>query len=88
MPLQRGSDSRGKYYRWGGHGKKYYYNNGKTKKKAKRHAIIQGYAIEKNMKGRHKKQKGGGLNDDYYLPYLKYRARVAEYQLQHLNQKN
>ena len=54
MPLRRGRDSKGSYYQWGNSRKKYYYGSESSRKKAKQHAIIQGYAIEKSQSRRGK----------------------------------
>lgn len=47
MPAIRGKDSNGCYYRWGGHGKKYYYaaNNPASRERARQKANLQGRAI-------------------------------------------
>ncbi len=46
MPVRRGSDSRGPYYQWGDHGKKYHYTSGdaESREKAKKAAGRQGAA--------------------------------------------
>lgn len=46
MPVHPGTDSKGSYYQWGGHGKKYYYKKGNkaSKAKAKKRAGKQGAA--------------------------------------------
>lgn len=48
MPVQRNKDSIGCFYRWGNHGKKYYYipNNKKSRMIAKNKASKQGKAIK------------------------------------------
>jgi hypothetical protein len=48
MPLQNGRDAKGPYYRWGNHGKKYYYiaGNAKSRQIAKTKAMRQARAIE------------------------------------------
>lgn len=48
MPVQRGSDSNGPYYRWGDSGKKYYYtsNSVTSRENAKDKARRQGAAIK------------------------------------------
>ena len=51
MPLRHGKN----YYVWGNSRKKYYYANEADRKKAKRRAIIQGYAIEKSEEREGKK---------------------------------
>ena len=44
MPIKRGTDTKGSFYRWGSRGKKYYYKTGNTssrnraKQKAQRQA--------------------------------------------------
>lgn len=45
MPIINSSDKRGRYYKWGKSGKKYYYNTERGKKRAKSKAIAQGRAI-------------------------------------------
>jgi hypothetical protein len=52
MPLRRGRDSKGSFYRWG-HQKKYYYfpSDPDSRKSAKRKAIKQGVTIGKMMSG-------------------------------------
>lgn len=47
MPVQRGKDSKGPYYRWGKNGKKYHYTSGNksSRDRAKKKAWIQGKAI-------------------------------------------
>lgn len=46
MPVHRGEDSDGPYYRWGDSGKKYHYEAGdeESRKKAKEKAKRQGQA--------------------------------------------
>ena len=44
MPVQQGKDRKGKFYRWGGHGKKYYFSSERTRKGAKTKAGKQGQA--------------------------------------------
>jgi len=44
MPVQQGKDRKGKFYRWGGHGKKYYFSSERTRKGAKLKAGKQGQA--------------------------------------------
>jgi len=46
MPVQNGSDSKGKFYRWGKSGKKYYYSDGVSETRAKNKALKQGRAIK------------------------------------------
>ena len=48
MPVQSGRDSHGPFYRWGEHGKKYYYiaNNIRSRTLAKDKAAKQGRAIK------------------------------------------
>lgn len=48
MPVQRGHDSKGSYYRWGQHGAKYYYTAGNASSRTKAHdkAARQGRAIK------------------------------------------
>jgi len=41
MPIKKAKDSKGKYYQWGNHGKKYYtkqYGDARARKKAERQA--------------------------------------------------
>lgn len=47
MPVQRGRDSQGSFYRWGNSGKKYYYIPGskRSRELAKQKALKQGRAI-------------------------------------------
>lgn len=47
MPVRRGKDSKGTYYKWGDSGKKYYYETGnkKSREKAKEKARTQARAI-------------------------------------------
>jgi len=51
MPVQRGRDNQGSFYRWGEHGKKYYYttNNDTSRKYAAERARKQGIAIKINQ---------------------------------------
>lgn len=48
MPVQRGINKQGSFYRWGNHGKKYYYIVGSklSRKIAKNKALRQGRAIK------------------------------------------
>jgi len=48
MPVMRGEDSEGYFYRYGKSGKKYYYNPNKkqSREKAKHLASIQGKAVK------------------------------------------
>jgi len=48
MPVRRGKDSKGPFYRWGFSGKKYYYLSGnkRSREVAFRKAFIQGKAIQ------------------------------------------
>jgi YHS domain-containing protein len=50
MPIIKSKDKKGKFYKYGKTGKKYYYCNEKERKKAMQKAIKQGYAIEQNKK--------------------------------------
>lgn len=47
MPVKRGTDSKGAFYRWGNSGKKYHYTvgNGKSRERAKKQAERQARAI-------------------------------------------
>lgn len=47
MPIHRESDSKGSYYQWGNHGKKYYYVSGneRSRKIAYSKAVKQARAI-------------------------------------------
>jgi hypothetical protein len=46
MPVQRGKDSKGPYYQWGGSGKKYHYTPGNKRSRdlAREKATKQGQA--------------------------------------------
>jgi hypothetical protein len=46
MPVRRGNDSKGPFYRWGGEGKKYHYTSGNKSSRdaAKKKAEKQGQA--------------------------------------------
>ncbi len=46
MPVHRGQDSKGPYYQWGNHGKKYHYKSGsqRSRELAKDKAHKQGVA--------------------------------------------
>ena len=46
MPVRLGRDKRGRFYRWGGHGKKYYFKTARAGKLAKIKAARQGRAVE------------------------------------------
>lgn len=48
MPVERGRDKDGTFYRWGKSGKKYYYtpNNKQSREQAKTKALRQGRAIK------------------------------------------
>ena len=48
MPVARGKDSKGPFYRWGEHGKKYYYKSGSVQSRnlAQDKAARQGRAIK------------------------------------------
>lgn len=52
MPVQRGSDSGGPYYRWGSKGKKYHYESGNPRSAAaaKASARRQGKAAHADRK--------------------------------------
>lgn len=54
MPLQHGKDTTGNYYRFGPHGKKYYYDNAFPiqKSNARIKAMRQGAAISISKKKR------------------------------------
>lgn len=43
MPIYQGRDTKGDYYQWGNHGKRYYYkvNSERDRKNAHRKAIMQ-----------------------------------------------
>lgn len=45
MPVHTGSDTKGKFYQWGSHGKKYYYTTERSKQIAFKKAQRQGIAI-------------------------------------------
>jgi hypothetical protein len=46
MPVRRGNDSKGPYYQWGDHGRKYHYTAGdpSSRERAKKGATRQGQA--------------------------------------------
>lgn len=46
MPIYRRKDSKGTYYQWGNHGKKYYYtpNNIRSREMARKKAVKQAQA--------------------------------------------
>ena len=44
MPVRTGKDKKGRFARWGGHGKKYYFKTEAAKTAAKRKATKQGQA--------------------------------------------
>jgi len=46
MPVEKGKDSKGKFYRWGKSGKKYYYSDRSSETRAKNKASKQGRAIK------------------------------------------
>lgn len=48
MPVNRGKDKDGPYYRWGEHGKKYHYISGNKRSRsiAREKALKQGKAIK------------------------------------------
>lgn len=50
MPVHRGRDSSGSFYRWGQRGKKYYYttNSQNSRDNAKEKALRQGRATKAN----------------------------------------
>lgn len=54
MPVRRGDDSRGPYYRWGEKGKKYYYKPGDkaSRTRARNKAARQGRAIKASQSRR------------------------------------
>src|SRR5437870_82807 len=54
MPLRQGHNKTGKYYVWGNSRTKHYYKSEAERKRAKQHAIIQAYAIEKSLARRGK----------------------------------
>jgi hypothetical protein len=45
MPLRQGSDSKGHFYQWGYHGKKYYWFSPSERCRARKKALRQGNAI-------------------------------------------
>ena len=47
MPVERGEDSRGAFYRWGKQGKKYRYTTEAGRKRAKAKATLQGRAAQR-----------------------------------------
>ena len=52
MPLHRGHDEKGPYFKWGKHGKKYHYkaHNERSRTLAKEHAERQGRAEHAHKK--------------------------------------
>ena len=50
MPIHEGTDSLGKYYQYGGHGKRYYFFDNKSKKEAYTKAKKQAAAIHMKSK--------------------------------------
>lgn len=75
MPVHRGEDKEGPYYQWGDSGKKYHYESGDkaSRKKAKKQAHEQGYAIEKSMERQgEKEQRGAGAHHKYRKYKTKY----------------
>lgn len=72
MPVQKGNDSNGSYFRWGEHGKKYYFdsNSNRSKQLARKKAEKQGRAI-KASQARSFYSHGGSI--DYYKQYLIYK---------------
>lgn len=48
MPVKRGSDSKGPFFRWGTRGAKYHYTSGNksSRERARRKAAKQGQAIK------------------------------------------
>jgi hypothetical protein len=63
MPVQRGKDSKGSYYRWGGSGAKYRYTPGSkaSRRRAKEDAKLQGRAI-KTMQNVYLKRRNNDAN--------------------------
>jgi hypothetical protein len=51
MPIQRGVDSKGNFYRWGSEGKKYHYivKNAESRAQAKKRAEKQGAAVHASI---------------------------------------
>lgn len=74
MPVERGTDEKGPFYRWGQHGKKYRYTSGnkRGREMAKRRANKQARAIFANYDRRRaqpeEEQEGGFLK--YFFPVL------------------
>ncbi len=54
MPLHQGSDSKGAFWQWGTHGKKYHYKTVKGGETAKKKAIAQAVAINYHSKKKEK----------------------------------
>jgi hypothetical protein len=79
MPVEKGKDTNGYFYRWGKHGKKYYFKKDSKSSKtlAYNKASLQGRAIKahQSMYIKH----GGGMKDYKYL-YLKYKTKYLELQ--------
>ncbi len=46
MPIEQKRDKKGKFYRYGKTGKRYYYTTEAGRKTSKRKAMIYGYAIQ------------------------------------------
>lgn len=87
MPVQRGTDSIGYFYRWGESGKKYYYKfttrkvtdkgiKRYTQETAKEKAARQGRAIKASQARAAKIFKGG--SDKWYYKYMKYKTKYLE----------
>ncbi len=74
MPVHSRKDSKGPYFQWGNHGKKYYYksNSERSKETARKKAARQGRAI-KAQEAMH-----GGNTFDYYSQYLKYKQMYQQ----------
>jgi hypothetical protein len=77
MPTRQKQDSKGSYYQWGDHGKKYYYDNTseRSRQTAQKKANKQGQAI-KASQARHFKRGGG--EDVYYEKYKEYKLKYLE----------
>lgn len=54
MPVARGTDSKGAYYKWGAGGKKYHYTtkNAASRNRAKNEALKQGRAVQASKRRR------------------------------------
>jgi len=51
MPVMRGKDGKGPYFKWGEHGKAYHYKSGNksSRERARKRAARQGRAIKRSQ---------------------------------------